>query len=138
MLRGEKRHCRMVPIPTIEDAKRSNRERGSLVTEQTRVVNRVKAILTRRGIRSFRSNLRKSEDQLKRTAEGSPLPETHAQSSFISCLRMVREQIRAIEKERLQKLKTNHRRKRGPNAMVDLIARVVAQQFWRGRARFCR
>jgi transposase len=84
MLRGEKRHCSMVAIPTIEeeeDAKRPNRGRGSLVTEQTRIVNRVKAILTRLGIRGFRPNLRKSEDQLKRTAEGSPLPETHTQSS---------------------------------------------------------
>ena len=37
-LRGEKRHCSMVAIPTIEeeDAKRPNRERDSLVTGQAR------------------------------------------------------------------------------------------------------
>jgi transposase len=45
-LRGEKRHCSMVAIPTIqeEDARRPNRERQNLVTEQTRIVNQMKAI----------------------------------------------------------------------------------------------
>jgi transposase len=130
-LRGEKRHCSMVAIPTIEeeDAKRPNRERGSLVTEQTRIVNQVKAVLSRFGIRSFWPNLRKAEDQLKelRTAEGSPLPENTCAELFrhLTRLRIVREQIRAIEKERLLKLKANHGRKKGPNAMVHLIARVV-------------
>ncbi len=34
-LHGEKRHCSMVAIPTVEeeDARRPNRERGNLVTE---------------------------------------------------------------------------------------------------------
>src|SRR5208283_4102704 len=47
-LRGEKRHCSMVAIPTEEeeDARRPNRERGNLVTERTRIVNQIKAILT--------------------------------------------------------------------------------------------
>src|SRR5262252_9438030 len=63
-LRGEKRHCSMVAIPTAEeeDAKRPNRERDNLVTEQTRIVNQVKAILIRFGIRSFRPKLRKAEE----------------------------------------------------------------------------
>jgi transposase len=45
-LRGEKRHCSMVVIPTIEeeDARRPNRDRQNLVGEQTRIVNRMKAI----------------------------------------------------------------------------------------------
>jgi transposase len=53
-LRGEKRHCSMVAIPTVEeeDARRPNRERGNLVTEQTRIVNQIKAVLTRFGIRT--------------------------------------------------------------------------------------
>jgi transposase len=44
-LRGERDHCKMVAIPTMkdEDAKRPNRERESLVIEQTRIVNRMKA-----------------------------------------------------------------------------------------------
>src|SRR6266478_6528332 len=50
-LRGEKRHCSMVAIPTIEeeDARRPNRERQNLVTEQTRIINQIKAIFTRFG-----------------------------------------------------------------------------------------
>jgi transposase len=130
-LRGEKRHCSMVAIPTAEeeDAKRPNRERDSLVTEQTRIVNQVKASLIRFGIRSFRPKLRKAEEQLRhlRTAEGSALPEnTRAElCRHLARLHIVREQIRAIEKERLQKLKADHGRKKGPNAMVHLIARVV-------------
>jgi hypothetical protein len=78
-LRGEKRHCSMVAIPTVEeeDARRPNRERGNLVTEQTRIVNQIKAVLTRFGIRTFRPTLRKAEEQLEglRTAEGAPLLE---------------------------------------------------------------
>ena len=117
-LRGEKRHCSMVAIPTIEeeDAKRPNRERDSLVTEQTRIGNQIKAILTRFGIRRFRLKLRKAEQQLKelRTAEGSLLPENTRAELFrqLARLRMVREQIRAIEKAcRSLKLTTAMERK---------------------------
>jgi transposase len=130
-LRGEKRHCSMVAIPTIEeeDARRPNRERCSLITEQTRIVNQIKAILTRFGIRSFRPKLRKAEEQLKdlRTREGSPLPDNTRAELFrhLVRLRMVREQIRAIEKARLQKLTAEHGTKQDPNAKVHLIARVV-------------
>jgi len=40
-LRGERRHCSMAAVPTIEeeDERRPNRERKNLVTEQTRIVN---------------------------------------------------------------------------------------------------
>jgi transposase len=38
---------------------------------------------------------------------------------------MVRDQIQAIEKARLQKLTADHGRKQGPHAMVRLIARVL-------------
>jgi len=76
-LRGEKRHCSMAAIPTAEeeDAKRPNRERGNLVTDQTRIVNQIKAILARFGIRTFRPTLRKAAEKLDglRTAEGTPL-----------------------------------------------------------------
>ena len=40
-------------------------------------------------------------------------------------LHVVREQIRAIEKARLQKLEADRERKKSPHAMVRLIARVV-------------
>jgi transposase len=121
----------MAAIPTIaeEDAKRPNRERGSLVTEQTRIVNQIKATLTRFGIRRFQPKLRKAKQQLEglRTAEGSPLPENTRAELYrhLTRLSMVREQIRAIEKARLQKLKADQDGKKGTNAMVYLIARVV-------------
>src|SRR5512136_2043946 len=42
-LRGERDHCKMVAIPTTkdEDGKRPNRERESLVGEQSRIINRI-------------------------------------------------------------------------------------------------
>ena len=128
-LRGEKRHCSMVAIPTVEeeDARRPNRERGNLVTEQTRIVNQIKAVLTRFGIRTFRPTLRKAEEQLEglRTAEGASLLEnTRAElRRYLARLRVVREQIRAIEQSRLGKLATTP--EKGPHAMVRLIARVL-------------
>jgi transposase len=130
-LRGEMRHCSMVAIPTIEeeDARRPNRERQTLVTEQTRIVNQMKAIFTRFGIRTFRPTLRKAEDKLKglRTAEGTPLPEnTRAEvCRHLARLRVVREQIRAVEQERLRKLAAAPAADYGPHAMVRLIARVL-------------
>ena len=77
-LRGERDHCRMVAIPTIkdEDAKRPNRERESLVGEQSRIVNRMKAALVRLGIRGFNPKLKKAVERLDglRTPEGEPIP----------------------------------------------------------------
>src|SRR2546423_6813918 len=48
-LRGERRHCSMAAIPTIEeeDAKRPNREREKLGGQRTRTVNRITATLAR-------------------------------------------------------------------------------------------
>jgi len=130
-LRGEKRHCSMVAIPTIEeeDARRPNRERQNLVTEQTRIVNQVKAIFARFGICRFRPTLRKAEEKLKglRTAEGTALPEnTRAElCRHLARLRVVREQIRAVEQERLRKLAAAPATEKGSHAMVRLIAQVL-------------
>ena len=105
----------MVAIPTVEeeDARRPNRERGNLVTEQTRIVHQIKAILTRFGIRTFRPTLRKAEEHLEglRTAEGLPLLEnTRAElRRHLARLHVVREQIRAIEQSRLGKLAMDFR-----------------------------
>ena len=49
-LRGERGHCGMVAVPTIEeeDAKRPHRERENLVGERTRIINRtLEGILAR-------------------------------------------------------------------------------------------
>src|SRR5215469_2057002 len=130
-LRGEKRHCSMVAIPTIEeeDARRPNRERQNIVSEQTRIVNQMKAIFARFGIRGFRLTLRKAEEKLKgvRTAEGTPLPENTCAElcRHLARLRVVREQIRAVERERLRKLAAAPAADSGSHAMVGLIARVL-------------
>jgi transposase len=130
-LRGEKRHCSMAAIPTIEeeDARRPNRERQNLVGEQTRITNQMKAIFVRFGIRAFWPTLRKAEEKLKdlRTAEGTPLPDnTRAElCRLLARLRVVREQIRAVEQERLRKLAVVPAAQKSSHAMVRLIARVL-------------
>jgi len=108
--RGERRHCSMVAIPTIEeeDARRPNRERQTLVTEQTRIINQMKAIFARFGIRTLRPTMRKVAEKLEdlRTAEGTPLPQNTLAElrRHLARLRIVRDQIRAVEQERPRKL----------------------------------
>jgi transposase len=130
-LRGERRHCSMAAIPTIEqeDAKRPNREREKLVGERTRTVNRIKATLARLGIRTFKPTLRKAEDRLAglRTREGAPVPEnTQAElRRDMVRLRLVSTQIKEIEQERLRKLAASAPAQNSPHAMIRLIARVL-------------
>src|SRR5512132_601512 len=128
-LRGERDHCKMVAIPTItdEDAKRPNRERQSLVGEQTRIVNRMKAALIRLGIRGFNPKLKKAAGRLEdlRTPEGEPIPpntlaELHRD---MERRRLVSDQIRQIEEARLERMEQAPGD--GPHAMVRLIARVI-------------
>jgi transposase len=128
-LRGERDHCKMVAIPTIqdEDAKRPNRERENLVGEQSRIVNRMKAALIRLGIRGFNPKLRKATDRLEslRTPEGEPIPpNTLAElRRDMERRRLVGEQVRQIEEARLQRLERSPCD--GPNAMLRLLARVM-------------
>ena len=70
-LRGERGHCGMVAIPTLEDedARRPSRERESLVGERTRIINRMKAILAWLGIRGFNPKLRKAPQRLDASAD---------------------------------------------------------------------
>ena len=130
-LRGERRHCSMAAIPTIEeeDAKRPNREHEKLVGDRTRIVNRMKSTLARLGIRWFKPTLRKAEEKLSelRTAEGTPLPENTREElrRDMTRLRIVREQIKEIEEQRLRKLKAGSPAEKGPHAMIRLIARVM-------------
>ena len=128
-LRGERDHCKMVAIPTIkdEDAKRPNREHESLVGEQSRIVNRMKAALVRLGIRGFNPKLKKAAGRLDglRTPEGEPIP-PNALAELrrdMERRRLVRDQIRQIEAARLECLEDAPCD--GPHAMVRLLARVI-------------
>ena len=128
-LRGEPRHCSMAKIPTLEeeDAKRPNRERENLVSERTRIVNRMKSTLARLGLRGFQPTLRKAAERLDhlRTAEGVPLPpNTLAElRRDMARLRFVMGQIREIEAARLIRLEQDP--ELASHAMVRLLARVI-------------
>jgi len=128
-LRGERDHCKMVAIPTIkdEDAKRPNRERESLVGEQNRIINRMKATLIRLGIRGFNPKLKKAAERLEglRTPEGEPIPLNTLAELHRDMMRrrLVSDQIRQIEDARLERLKQAP--SDGPHAMVRLLARVI-------------
>ena len=128
-LRGERDHCKMVAIPTIkdEDGKRPNRERESLVGEQSRIVNRMKAALIRLGIRGFNPKLKRAAGRLDglHTPEGEPIPpNTLAElRRDMERRRLVSNQIRQIEEARLERLEQAP--SDGPHAMVRLLARVI-------------
>jgi transposase len=119
----------MVAIPTIkdEDARRPNRERESLVGEQSRIVNRMKAALIRLGIRGFNPKLKKASERLDglRTPEGEPIPPNTLAELRRDMVRrrLVSDQIRQIENTRLERLKQTP--SEGPHAMVRLLARVI-------------
>ena len=128
-LRGERGHCSMVAVPSIEeeDAKRPNRERENLVGERTRIINRMKSALARLGIRGFKPELRKAPQRLDTlsTPEGTPIP-INTLDEFrrdFARLALVREQIDAIERTRIARLEAAP--KTGPHAMVRLLANIL-------------
>jgi transposase len=128
-LRGERGHCGMVAVPTLEeeDAKRPSRERENLVGERTRIINRMKSALVRLGIRGFKPELRRAPQHLEklRTPEDVPIPLRTLEElrRDMARLAMVRAQIEAIEQIRLQRLEQAP--KDGAHAMVRMLANII-------------
>jgi transposase len=101
--RGEPRVVRVVRVPEVEqeDARRSSRERGRLITEQTAHTNRLKALLRLAGMavgnprrRDWLSFLERQRDW-----QGRPLPPQLAAEikREHARLMLVREQLGALE-----------------------------------------
>ncbi len=109
-LRGERKHCSMAAIPTLEeeDAKRPTREREHLVGMRTRIINRMKGTLIRLGIRDFNPKLRKAPERVAtlRTPEGALIPPNTLVElrRDMAHLRFVDEQIAEIENAREERL----------------------------------
>ena len=129
-LRGERDHCSMVAVPSLEeeDAKRPNRERENLVGERTRIINRMKGAFARLGIRGFNPKLRTAPKRLAAllTPEGEPIPPNMMAElqRDLARLRFVTDQAKQIEAARLEQLQ------RRPHAAVN--AMVLELQRARG------
>jgi transposase len=111
--RGERRVCSMVrpPSPTEEDERRLTRERGTLVTERVRHVNRIKGLLATQGVLNFepiRTDRRKGLDALCRW-DGQPLPPRLKAELVreLDRLEMVMSQLAKLEAERDTALQAN-------------------------------
>jgi transposase len=128
-LRGERGHCSMVAVPTIEaeDARRPGREREALVAERTRIINRMKADMARLGVHGFKPHLRSAPKKLGsvRIPEGAAIP-PHTMAELerdMVRVAVLREQIAAIEQTRLERIEVAP--DNGPHAMIRLLARVL-------------
>ena len=128
-LRGEPGHCSMAVVPSVaeEDAKRPHRERDTLIHERTSIVNRMKSILIQFGVRNFNPVLRKASEKLDavRTPEGIPLPANAvaALRRLMDRFRVIKEQVKAIEQTRLQRMERDPTDKM--NTMVFLLVRII-------------
>lgn len=98
-----------------------------LVGERTRIVNRIKATLTRLGIRSFNPKLRKAPERLAglRTPEEMPLPPNTLAELRRDRARLVvvTAQIKEIEATRLEQL--DEVAEQGSHPMVRLLASII-------------
>jgi transposase len=107
---GEKKVWAVAQVPSVEDedARHLHRELGTLRSEQTRLVNRIKGLLAGHGVRvgvigsEFADWLRQ-----QRQWDGSPLPPGLGQRVLIEYDRLVltRAQIAAVQRERKRLLK---------------------------------
>jgi transposase len=100
---GDERACRPVRVPTVaeEDARRVHRERGALIKERVRHVNRIKAHLALHGVSGFEPLRRGERATLPGLVggDGAPLPPAllAALEREFDRLALVLEQIAAVE-----------------------------------------
>jgi transposase len=110
--RGERQVCSMVRPPSRveEDERRLTRERGTLVTERVRHVNRIKGLLATQGVFDFEPMRKDRRDRLEelRCWSGQPLPPRLKTELVreIDRLELVITQLREIEAERDLALQT--------------------------------
>jgi transposase len=87
----------------------------------------MKAILAQFGVRNFKPSLRKAAEKIDavRTPEGVPLPANAAAAlrRQIERFRLINEQIKTVEKTRMQRLRQNPAGKY--NTMVFLLVRII-------------
>jgi transposase len=104
-----------------------HRDRESLVKLRTSTVNRMKSILIQFGVRNFNPVLRKAPEKLDslRTPEGIPVPPNAvaALRRQMERFRVIKEQVKMIERTRLQRLQRDPAEKF--NAMVFLLVRII-------------
>ena len=104
--RGERQVCSMVrpPSPAEEDARRLTRERGTLVTERVRHVNRIKGLLSTQGVFEFEPMHKDRRRRLEglRCWDGQSLPPRLKMELIreVDRLELVIAQLREIETER--------------------------------------
>jgi len=128
-LRGGPRHGSMARVPTLEeeDARRPNRERENLVSERTRMVNRMKSALARlafaassRPCARCPSSWRDCSLPRVPSCRQNTLAELQRD---MARLRFIMEQIREIEAARLARLE-QHPEQANPE-MILLLARII-------------
>ena len=104
--RGERRICSMVrpPSPADEDERRLTRERGTLVTERTRHVNRIKGLLATQGVFGFEPLHKNRRQRLEELQQWNcqPLPPRLKTELIreLDRLELVMSQLATLEAER--------------------------------------
>jgi transposase len=123
----------MVAILTREeeDLRRPSRERAELVTERTRLTNRIRSLLTVHGLSEINPNTPATSRKLAqlRTAEGQPLP-PNARAELerlFERLALVKKQIKAIEADYARHTAENKRVKGEHDLAAQ--ARTLFQQL---------
>ena len=99
------------PSPEEEDARRLTRERGTLVTERIRHVNRIKGLLATQGVFGFEPLRKDRRERLEELHQwdGQPLPPRLKMElrRELDRLELVMSQLAALETERDLALQAN-------------------------------